>query len=322
MRNSFVLWLIALSSLLLSEGAVAGERITKIGTGVVTGVYYPAGGVICRMVNRTRKEDGVRCVVESTNGSINNLEYLRKRELDLGIVQSDMVYHAYKGDDIFSEVGADKDLRVIAFLHSEPFVVIARKGTGINSFNDLKGKRVYTGPEGSGMRITMEELMRRKGWNQSSFTNVANLPPEGAAKALCSGKIDALTFAGGHPNGAVQQITSACSTALISVSDPAVDAMIRDNPYYSAATIPGGMYPGTPRDVHTFGMDAVLLTSADLDNDTAYLVAKSIFDNLEDFKSLHPVLAGLNPASMVRSTPIAPYHDGAVRYYREKGMMP
>ncbi len=325
MRTFFKLWTLTLALLagemVAAAGAMATEQVVTIGTGGVTGVYYPAGGAICRLVNRTRKEHGVRCAVESTNGSINNLEYLRKRELDLGIVQSDMLYHAYKGNDIFTDVGADKDLRVIAFLHSEPFSVIARKSSGIKTFDDLKGKRVFTGAEGSGMRITMEELMRHKGWNQNTFTSVETLPSEGAAAALCSGKVDALVFAGGHPNGAVQQITSACPTRLVSVSGPAVDAMIAANPYFSRAVIPGGMYPGTTDDVRTFGVDAVLVASSDVSSDEAYLITKSIFDNLDNFKTLHPVFATLNGSEMVRATDIAPYHDGAVRYYREKGMM-
>jgi TRAP transporter TAXI family solute receptor len=324
MRTVFTTLIFALAILVGGElGATPAfaEQVVTIGTAGVTGVYYPAGGAICRLVNRSRKEHGLRCAVESTNGSINNLEFLRKHELDLGIVQSDMLYHAYKGDDIFTDVGADKDLRIITFLHSEPFTVIARKSSGIKTFDDLKGKRVYTGAEGSGTRVTMDELMRQKGWSEKSFTHVENLASPGQANALCSGKVDALVFAGGHPNGAVQQVTSACPTRLIDVSGPAVDAMIKVDPYYSRAVIPGGMYVGTLGDVQTFGVDAVLVASADLDSDEVYLITKAIFDNLDNFKALHPVLATLDINEMVRATNISPYHEGALRYYKEKGMM-
>ncbi|MFO0389790.1 MAG: TAXI family TRAP transporter solute-binding subunit, partial [Alphaproteobacteria bacterium] len=134
--------------------AQAAEKIITIGTAGVTGVYYPAGGAICRLVNRGRKEHGIRCGVESTGGSINNLEMIRKRDLALGVVQSDLLFHAYKGDEIFSDVGADKDLRMLFALHSEPFTVITRRDAKIKDFDDLKGKRVDLGAPGSGMRAT------------------------------------------------------------------------------------------------------------------------------------------------------------------------
>jgi len=301
--------------------AWAAERAITIGTAGVTGVYYPAGGAICRLVNRGRKEHSVRCGVESTGGSVNNLEFLRKHELDLGVVQSDLLYHAYHGDDLFSQVGADSDLRIVFFLHSEPFTLIARKSSGIKSFDDLKGKRVYTGPQGSGMRATMEELVGYKGWNANSFVNMENILPGDQAKALCSGKIDAMVFAGGHPNGAIQQVTSACATRIVDVSGPAVDAMIKANPFYSGAIIPGGMYVGTDRDVQTFGVDAVLVAPSYLDSEVVYLITKAVFDNMDNFKTLHPVFSTLNTAEMVRKSDIAPFHDGALRYYKEKGMV-
>jgi uncharacterized protein len=318
MRFNYTVLVLALIAMAFVDAPAFAEEKITIGTAGVTGVYYPAGGAICRLVNRGRKEHGVRCAVESTNGSINNLEFLRKRDLDLGIAQSDMLYHAYRGDDIFTDVGADKDLRIVFFLHSEPFTIIARQSSGIKKLDDLKGKRVYTGAEGSGTRVTMEELMRYKGWNARTFTSVSNVVSDGQAKALCNGKIDAMIFAGGHPNGAVQQVASACATRLVDVSGSAVEAMIRDNPYYSRAVIPGGMYPGTPHDVQTFGVDAVLVASSDLDENTVYQVTKAVFDDLDNFKTLHPVFATLEPAEMTRSTNIAPYHPGALKYYKEK----
>jgi TRAP transporter TAXI family solute receptor len=316
----FLVTALILGEIVFSAPAYAEKTVT-VGTAGVTGVYYPAGGAICRLVNRGRKEHGVRCSVESTNGSINNLEFIRKRDIDAGIVQSDMVYHAYRGDDIFEGVGGDKDLRVLFFLHSEPVTVIARKSSGVKLLEDLKGKRIYTGLEGSGMRVTFDELIRAKGWTEKNFTRVENIASQGQAKALCSGKIDALVYAGGHPNGAVQQITSACPTTIVGIASHAVDAMIKEHPYYSRAVIPGGMYPGNPQDVQTFGVDAVLVASNNLDEESAYHITKAVFDNLDDFKMLHPVFATLDAGEMTRATNIAPYHPGALRYFQEKGML-
>jgi TRAP transporter TAXI family solute receptor len=302
------------------RAAAAAEEIVTIGTAGVTGVYYPAGGAICRLVNRGRKEHGIRCMVESTGGSINNLEMLRKHDLEMGVIQSDLLHQAYSGTDLFTDVGADKQLRVLFSLHAEPFTVVARKDSKINNFDDIKGKRVYIGAPGSGMRATMEDLMLRKGWTNKSFTSV-DLKAVEQAGALCSGKIDAMVYAGGHPNGAVQQITSSCATKLIDVTGPVIDSLISEHPYYSHALIPGGMYVGNSKDVKTFGVKAVLVASSDLSEDEAYQIVKAVFDNLDNFKTLHPVFATLDAKGMVLDNGVAPLHPGAIKYYKEKGLL-
>ena len=303
-----------------SACAEASEKIVSLGTAGVMGVYYPAGGAICRLVNRGRKDHGVRCVVESTGGSINNLEAIRKGDLELGVVQSDILFHAYKGNEIFTDVGADKKLRVLFSLHSEPFTIVARKEAKISIFNDLKGKRVYLGPPGSGMRATMEELLKNKGWTNKSFASIVDMKSTDQAQALCSGKIDAMVYAGGHPNGTIQQITSMCATRLVDITGPEIDKMIADHPFYTHATIPGGMYMGNPKEVHTFGMRAELVTSEDLDENTAYLIVKAVFDNLDNFKTLHPVFATLDAKQMVHASAGVPFHPGAIKYFKEHGL--
>lgn len=324
--NPVIAGMVALAALAAGElaatSAAAEERIVTIGTAGVTGVYYPAGGAICRLVNRGRKEHGIRCTVESTGGSINNLEAIRKGEMEMGVVQSDLLFHAYKGDEVFADVGADKKLRVVFSLHPEPFTVIARKDARINTFDDLKGKRINMGAPGSGMRATMEELMSRKGWTDKTFAGVVDLKAGDQAGALCSGAIDALVYAGGHPNGAVQQITSACATRLVDVSGSAIDMMIKEHPFYAYAIIPGGMYVGNDRDTRTFGVKAVLVASEDLSEEVVYQLVKAVFDNLDNFKTLHPVFAALDAPHMALDTDIAPLHAGAVRYYQEKGLIP
>jgi len=313
--------LAALATLVCETSSMAAEKTVTIGTAGVTGVYYPAGGAICRLVNRGRKEHGIRCAVESTGGSISNLEGVRKSDLDLGVVQSDLLYNAYNGTEIFSDVGADKKLRVLFSLHAEPFTVVARKDAKINTFDDLKGKRVDIGAPGSGMRATMEELMSRKGWTTKTFASVVDLKSTDQSQALCSGKVDALVFAGGHPNGTIQQITSACETKLVDVSGPVIDAMIKDHPYYSRAVIPGGMYVGNPQDVKTFGVKAVLVASSDLDDEIVYQIVKAVFDNLDNFKTLHPVFATLDAKHMVADTEVPPLHPGALKYFKEKRLI-
>ena len=324
LRHAFTPVLVAVVVCLGWAGAAfadASEKIVSVGTAGVTGVYYPAGGAICRLVNRGRKENGFRCVVESTGGSINNLEAIRKGDLEMGVIQSDLLYFAYNGSEVFSDVGPDKKLRILFSLHSEPFTIVARKDAKINSFDDLKGKRVYMGAPGSGMRATMEQLMQQKGWTNKSFVSVSDLKSVDQSQALCSGKIDAMIYAGGHPNGTIQQVTSFCSTKLVDVSGPVIDKMIAEHPFYSHAVIPGGMYAGNPKQVNTFGVRAVLVASADMDNNTAYEVVKAVFENLENFKTLHPVFSSLDAQHMVLGGDVVPLHPGAIKYFKEKGLI-
>ncbi len=303
------------------SSARADDKIVTMGTAGVTGVYYPAGGAICRLMNRTRKETGIRCVVESTGGSINNLEGIRKHDFDLGVVQSDLLYHAYQGDEIFTDVGADKNLRILFALHPEPFTVVARKDAKITSFDDLKGKRVSIGAAGSGMRATMEELMAKKGWTEKTFSALVDVRSNDITAALCGNKVDAVVYAGGHPNGTIQQLTSACETKLVPVTGPVIDELVKSHPFYSHATIPGGMYSGNPKDTKTFGVRAVLVASKDLDDDVAYELVKSVFDKLDDFKTLHPVFGVLDKKHMVNDSEMAPLHPGAEKYFKENGLI-
>jgi uncharacterized protein len=302
--------------------APAAERLVSLGTAGVTGVYYPAGGAICRLVNRGRKDHNIRCMVESTGGSISNLEGLRAHELDFGLVQSDWLYHAYNGSEVFKDQGENKDLRVLFALHSEPFTILTRAGSGIKSFADLKGKRVNMGTPGAGMKTTIEELMRIKGMEANSFKITPDLKMQDQAQALCSGKTDAIIYALGHPNAAVQQITSMCDARIIGFSGAEVDQFIKQHPFYGYTTIPGGIYLHNKEPIKTFGVKAVLVANKDLDDDVAYEITKSVFANLDNFKTLHPVFSTLDAEHMagdVRN--IAPFHPGALRYLKESGLL-
>ena len=321
LRSFFTMFVAFACVFLQLMPASAAEKNITIGTAGVTGVYYPAGGAICRMVNRGRKEHGIRCAVESTGGSIANFEGIHNKDLDLGVVQSDLLYSAYNGTGIFSDAGADKKLRVLLSLHTEPFTIVARKNSKITSFDDLKGKKIYIGAAGSGMRATMEELIAQKGLNKN-FANIVDVKSNDQSKALCEGKIDALVYAGGHPNGAIQQVTSACQTHFVDISEADISKLIATHPFYTRASIPANMYNGNPQETKTFGVRALLVASLDMEDAIAYEVVKAVFENLDNFKTLHPVFATLNLKQMLINEDVAPLHTGALKYYREKGMLP
>ncbi|TMV08492.1 TAXI family TRAP transporter solute-binding subunit [Ruegeria sediminis] len=321
MKNSSKLSLGAFVTTAFMAPAAYAEEFITIGTGGVTGVYYPTGGAICRLVNKGRKEHGVRCSVESTGGSVYNINTIREGELEFGVAQSDWQFHAYNGSSQFEDAGKFEGLRAVFSIHPEPFTVVARADSGITTFDDLKGKRVNIGNPGSGQRGTMEVVMAAKEWGMQDFALATELKAAEQSAALCDNQIDAMIYTVGHPSGSIQEATTACDSVLVSVDGPGIDRLVDENTFYRKATIVGGTYRGNPDDVNTFGVGATLVTSADVSEDAVYTLVSSVFENFEDFKGLHPAFANLKPEEMIKDGLSAPLHPGAEKYYKEKGWL-
>jgi hypothetical protein len=301
-------------------GAAAQQKFVSIGTGGVTGVYYPTGGAICRLVNKGRKKHGIRCSAESTGGSIYNINTLRAGELEFGVAQSDWQYHAYHGSSKFKKQGAFKDLRAVFSVHPEPVTIIASDKSGIKNVTDLKGKRVNIGNPGSGTRGTWEVMEEALGWQRSDLKLAAGMKSAETGQAVCDDKIDAYFWLVGHPSALTQESLATCAAHLVNATGPAIDTLVADNSYYRTATIPAGMY-NNKADVTTFGVGATFVTSAKVPDDVVYVLVKAVFDNFDQFKKLHPAFANLKPAEMIKDSLSAPLHAGAVKYYKEKGWM-
>jgi uncharacterized protein len=301
--------------------AQAQQKFATIGTGGVTGVYYAVGGAVCRLVNKDRKTHGIRCSVESTGGSAYNVNTIKAGELDFGLTQSDVQFNSLKGMGAFKEGGAFEDLRAVFSVHPEPFTVLARKEANAAKFEDLKGKRVNVGNPGSGTRASMEELLTTLGWKLSDFSLASELKADEHGPALCDNKIDAFFYGVGHPSANIQDPTTTCGAKLVSITGPAVDKLLADKPYYAKATIPGGLYANNPQPTETYGVLATMVTSAKVPDETVYAVTKAVFENFNEFKSLHPAFANLDPAKMVKDGLSAPLHPGAAKYYKEKGWL-
>lgn len=294
------------------------ETFVIIGTGGVTAVYYPAGGAICRVVNQT--STNLRCLVQSTGGSIDNIMRLRAGELQFGFAQSDWQYHAYHGTDRFSAGGAFADLRAVFSLHAEPFTIVARADAGISHLDDLKGKRVNIGNPGSGHRATMDVLLAAKGWSLADFAEVLELTSAEQSEALCTDQVDAILMAVGHPSASIQKATTGCDGVLVAVSGGEIDQLVEDHPYYRHASIPAGMY-NNQSDVATFGVAATVVSSTQVPDDVVYTVVSAVFEQLEEFRTLHPALNHLQADEMPRAGISVPLHAGAARYYREAGLI-
>lgn len=300
----------------LSTPAMAQEQFITIGTGGQTGVYYVVGQSMCRMVNRS-KEQNIKCNAPSTGGSVANINGIKSNELDMGVVQSDVAYRAYNGEGNFEQ--PFKELRSVFSMHGEPLTVLARADAGIDELDDLQGKRVNIGNPGSGQRATMEVLMDAKGWTTDVYSLASELTAAEQAAALADNNIDAMVYVVGHPNGSIQEATTTVDAKLVPLEGEAVDQLVEKYPYYSTVTIPGGLYKGNPDDVNTFGVMATVVTDENTDADVVYATVKSVFENFDRFKRLHPAFANLKPEEMISNGLTAPLHEGAARYYKEQG---
>jgi len=310
------------ATILASAGAAqAQDQFVTIGTGGVTGVYYPVGGAICRLMNETRADHGFRCSVESTAASVYNINAIGTGELTFGVTQTDVMSYAVNGEQDFADAGAQDNLRAVFSLHPEPFTLVAREEAGIESFADLAGKRVNVGAPGSGTQTSIDIILEAMGMSREDFALVSELRPDEHGPALCDNQIDAFFYGVGHPSANIADPTTTCGAQIIPITGEAIDGIIADRPFYASATIPGGTYANNEEDVETFGVLAALAVGADTPDEAVYALVSAVFENFDAFKSLHPALANLNPENMVADGLEAPLHPGAEKYYNEQGWL-
>ena len=315
-------------SLMGFNSSIIAAEFISIGTGGPTGVYFVVGNSVCRMVHKEAAEGrksgrkhGLRCAAPSTGGSNYNIGQIKEGELQFGVAQSDWQYHAVNGSSKW-EGKKFANLRAVFSVHPEPFQLIASGSSGINSFGDLKGKVVNVGNPGSGQRGTMEVLMKAKGMSMGDFKQATELTSSEQVGALCDGKVDAIAYTVGVPNGAIGQAIDGCGAHFVDLNSEAEKKLVNDNPFYAFANIPAGtFYKSQKKDAVTFGVMATFVSSAEVSEDIVYEVVRAVFENLDDFKKLHPAFANLDPKQMISNGLSAPLHKGAVKYYKEQGWM-
>lgn len=317
--RGFILSLAFLPVMAVSPSPVQAADII-IGTGSTAGVYFQVGRAICRMANRYAQ--GLSCEALASPGSLSNLSNVQGGALEIGLAQSDWQFHAVKGSGQFKFMDSSyKNIRALFSVHGEPFTVVVRRDAGIKTFDDLKGKRVNIGNPGSGQRGTMEVVMKAKGWTKKDFRLAEELPASQQSLALCHNRVQAMVYTVGHPNASVSKAAGLCDAAIIDVGGAAIDKLVADHPYYTYVTIPGGMYSNNDNPVKTFGVKATVVSSSDVSADDVYKLVKAIFGNLDKFKKMHPAFGDLVPKVMIKDGLTAPLHEGAVRYYKEQGLM-
>jgi TRAP transporter TAXI family solute receptor len=304
-----------------SNCALAQTKFVTIGTGGVSGVYYAVGGALCRVVNRDRVSNGIRCSAEATPGSMVNIDSLKRNSINFAIVQGDLHYQAVKGDGAFAKNGVQENLRSVLSLYPEALTILSSKEISAKGLDDLKGRRFSLGMLGSGGRATIEKLLQASSLSASDFGSVVERAADEQGHALCENKIDGFAYVVGHPAPNVMRTIKECGAKFVAVESAGSAAVLRDFPYFVKTEIPGSLYPGLAGGVPTIGMLASLVTTDSVPDDMVYSVVKSIFGNIEELKGLNPSLARLDPRKMISEGLVAPIHPGAMRFYKEKGWL-
>lgn len=291
----------------VAQGAVA-EPALRIGTAGVTGVYYPTGGAICRVVNQSRDLHGLRCVVAETEGSVANVAGLAEGTLSAALVQGDVL-------------AGTEGLSTLVALHPEPFTILTRPEARMRRVEDLIGTRIALPLPGTGSRVTVEALFAAFAWAPEDFAEVREIPADQAASALCAGEVDAIVQTVGHPAPSVQLATTTCGARLLDITGPLVDALVSETPEYAKITIPGGLYPGNAIDVDTFATTAYLAAAETLSDATVDALLTAIYGAGEGFSALLPTLIPLSPGDMIAPGPAA-HHPAAEAFYRDQRWLP
>jgi len=310
----------AVSAAVLATSAFAYEYIT-IGTGGVTGVYYPTGGAICRIMNKMKKQTGIKCTVESTGGSVYNINAIRKGELDFGIAQSDVVYQAYYGEGKFKGKPF-KGERVVMSIHPELLTLVVRKDSGIKNFFDLKGHRINIGNPGSGNEAAVKTLFDYCKMMNLKDIKVEQLKASECPNALKDKKIEGYFYMVGHPTANIKDSANSVKIDLISLDNvPAAKKLVAEKPYYAWGVIPAGMYKGVNHPTKTYGVKAILVTSNKMDDKTVYYLTKAILDNFDKFKKMHPAYKNLTKKDLLQGFDLNIMHPGAKKAFQEAGLL-
>lgn len=325
MKKSLLTVLVVLS--LVFMGFAGGQQDSKpsrtfvtIGTGGVTGVYYPTGGAISKIVNKKFDEYNLKVTVESTGGSVFNVNAIMAGDLEFGIVQSDRQSQAYNGEAEWADAGKQDKLRAVFSIHPESVTILAAEDAGINSISDLVGKTVNIGNPGSGNRGNAIDALENAGINWETDINAEGLKASEAAKMLQDNRIDAYFYTVGHPSGSFKEATAGRrKVKFVSITD--IDGLLDKYSYYAKSEIPVEFYPNATNtaNVPTYGVKATLCTSSDVSDDVVYAITKEVFENFEEFKALHPAYSTLTKESMLDGLS-APIHDGAMKYFKEAGL--
>lgn len=314
--------LLAAVPALASAPSSAKEKFVALGTSSQSGVYYPVAQGICGLINGGRDEHLVRCLANTTGGSIYNIQAIATGELDFALTRAGLAYEAYRGIGEFEAYGANPKLRSMSVLYSQPLSVIVKQDSDVKTFLDIVGKRINIGNLGSGKRELAEMMLELMRWTSKDFAEVHELNTSRMGKAFCEDKVDVLIEAIGIPSKFLDDMINGCKGRFVDIPKNVVDAVRLKGPYYEPGVIPAKLYPIHKKDVQTFNVNVVLVSSTDTSAETIYTITKTMFEKFPLLQKTHAVFANMTPKSMVEQAEYIPFHEGALRYYRESNLLP
>jgi len=313
--------LIAVSGVLTASPAMAQTKLMTVGTGGISGVYYAVGGALCRVVNKDRSRNAIRCTTEVSSGSVANIHALTRGVSGFAIAQSDIQYQAVKGEGAFTDQGPNKNLRSVVSIYPEVFAIVVGHDVPGTYFRELAGKRVSLGVPGSGSRSSVDAIIKTLGAEVTSFAPVTERTLDEQSYALCEGKVDAYVAVIGHPTANIARSLKDCKARVLGMREDTIAKITAESPVVFRTEIPANSYPDQPQSIASVGLAATLLATDSTPEAMVYEVVKSVFERIDELKTLHPVLANLNPQRMIKDGLAAPLHPGAIRYYKEKGWL-
>ncbi len=312
---------LVISFILVTFGCDKGTFIS-IGTGGQTGVYYPVGQNISKLVNAKESDYKVKATAESTAGSVYNINTVLSGGFHFGIAQSDIQYLAYEGLGDWKKKGKQKDLRSLFSLHSEALTLVASVDSKVENALDLKGKKVNIGLPGTGHRRNVQDLLTAVGLSVKDI-NEKSVKPISSSRLVQDERLDAFFYTVGHPNGSIKEATSGrIKVKLISLDDLVIKALTDKYSYYTKTSIPKSLYPNSANtgDINTIGVRATLVSSKKVSDNLAYIVTKEVFENFDKVKNFHPSYKLLKKEDLLQGLS-APIHKGALKYYKEAGLL-
>jgi TRAP transporter TAXI family solute receptor len=308
---------VALSALAMA-GAAQAQQFFRIGTGGTAGTYYPVGGMIANAVSQPGK---IVVTAQASNGSVANVNAIAGGALESGFSQADVATWAQTDTGIYEGKPGVPGLRLIATLYPESVHVVARKGGGIKSIADLKGKRVALDEPGSGTLVNARTILAAYGIKEADI-KPEYIKPNQAGDKMKDGALDAFFFTGGAPAGAISELASSgAGIELLPIDGREAEALRKSSPFFAPDTIPADTYKGVPA-VHTLAVGAQWVTSDKVDANTVYEITKALFSDATQklLAAGHAKGKLITKENAVKGAGI-PFHAGAERYYREAGVL-
>jgi TRAP transporter TAXI family solute receptor len=311
-------WLLVASALLAHPLAAQQKLTLSIGTGPTGGVYYPLGGGMANILSK--HVPGVSATAEATAGSVANLEFILTGKADVALTMADATWDAFKGQEKFK--GKPVNVRALMVLYPNRFHVVTLEGLGINKLSDLKGRRVSTGPPRSGTEVKTNRVLEAAGLNPDKDIIRERLTVNESANALKDRKIDAFFWSGGVPTAAVTDLaaTPGIKIKLVDHSEVLDTLNKRYGPLYVKDVIPARSYPGQETENNIVTIWNVLVANAEIPEEVAYNIVKTIFEKKDDMVRVHAEARNFDFKYQTNAGAVIPFHPGAAKYFREKGL--